>query len=126
MGITVVVNIAFAVVPPLLVDEDGSPSLSPEQRASIRVWRIFVTNSCMMGVLTLSFYTIDRRIAFINVYLYLCRLCTFGLGFPLQQFYTMDPATCENPNINLPGFTFVIFSTFGGLATALATFLGLY
>merc|ERR1712203_704947 len=38
----------------------------------------------------------------------------------------MDPATCENPNINLPGFTFVIFNTFGGLTTALAQFLGLY
>merc|ERR1719210_258611 len=38
----------------------------------------------------------------------------------------MDPKTCENDQINLPGFTFFIFSTIGGLATAAATFLGLY
>lgn len=126
MGITVVVNIAFAVVPPLLVDEDGSPSLSPEQRASIRLWRIFVTNGFMVGVLTLSFYTIDRRIAFINVYLYLCRLCTFGLSYPLQQFYTTNPATCDVPDMNLPNFSFLVYSTFGGLARSAATFLGLY
>jgi len=84
------------------------------------------TNACMMVVLGSSYFLIDRRIAHINVYLYLCRLCTFGLGYPLQQFYTMDPRTCDNPDMNLPGFTFVIFSTFGGLTAALATFLGLY
>merc|ERR1719195_2514643 len=94
--------------------------------AAIRVWRMFVTNGLMVGVLTLSFYTIDRRIAFINVYLYLCRLCTFGLSIPLQQFYTTDPSTCEVPDMNLPNFSFLIYNTFGGLARSAATFLGLY
>lgn len=126
MGVTVLVNIAFAVVPPLLLEEDGSPSLSPEQRASIRIWRMFVTNAFMVGVLTLSFYTIDRRIAFINVYLYACRLCTFGLTYPLQQFYTTNPSTCDTPDMNLPNFSFLIYNTFGGLARSGATFLGLY
>jgi len=130
MGLTVIVNVAFAVVPPLLDGDcekgDGSPSLCPDAIASIRIWRMFVTNACMVGVLTLSFYTIDRRIAFINVYLYLCRLCTFGLTYPLQQFYTTDPAHCTTPDMNLPNFSFLIYSTFGGLARSAATFLGLY
>jgi len=111
MGFTVLVNVAFGVV-------DG---LTDWKKT-----RLGLTNGLMIGVLGISYHLIDRRIAHINVYLYLCRLCTFGLGYPLQQFYTIDPKTCVNPDINLPGFTFVIFSTFGGLATALATFLGLY
>jgi len=129
MGLTVMVNVGFAVIPPLLDGEckkpDGSPSLCDPQIATIRIWRMIVTNACMMGVLTLSFYTIDRRIAFINVYLYLCRLCTFGLTYPLQQFYTTDPANCPT-DMNLPNFSFLIYSTFGGLARSAATFLGLY
>jgi len=114
MGITVLVNIAFGIV----------PDLKP-----LKGMRMFITNACMCGVLTLSFYTIDKRIAKINVYLYLCRLCTFSLGYPLQQFYTTDPANCplvDGKVLNLPNFTFVIFSTFGGLATSAATFLGLF
>jgi len=80
MGITVVVNVAFGVV----------EWLSPWRKT-----RLFTTNFLMIGVLGSSYWLIDRRIAHINVYLYLCRLCTFGLGYPLQQFYTTDPRTCE-------------------------------
>merc|ERR1712190_626723 len=50
MGITVLVNIGFAIIPPLI-----DPPLEPETRAEIRIWRMFVTNACMIGVLTLSF-----------------------------------------------------------------------
>jgi len=111
MGITVLINVAFGVV---------------EALSAYRITRLMTTNTLMIGILVSSYWLIDRRIAHINVYLYLCRLCTFGLGYPLQQFYTTDPATCENPNINLPGFTFVIYSTIGGIATSMAAFLGLY
>lgn len=111
MGFTVLVNIAFGVI----------DALTPYKKT-----RLMTTNALMIVVLASSYRLIDRRIAHINVYLYLCRLCTFGLSYPLQQFYTTDPRTCEDPTINLPGFTFVIYSTFGGLASALATFLGLY
>merc|ERR1740129_15075 len=38
----------------------------------------------------------------------------------------MNPTTCENPDINLPGFTFFILNTVGGLTLAMASFLGLY
>merc|ERR1712190_286952 len=106
MGITVLVNVAFGVV---------------EALSSYRITRLMTTNTLMIGVLASSYWLIDRRIAHINVYLYLCRLCTFGLSYPLQQFYTMDPRTCEDPNINLPGFTFFILNTVGGLTVALAS-----
>jgi len=111
MGITVLVNVSFSVV----------ADLKP-----LKEERMLTTGALMVGVLALSFYTIDRRIAKINVYLFLCRLCTFGLTFPLQQFYTTDPTTCPDPDYNLPNFSFFIFSTFGNLASSFATFLGLY
>merc|ERR1712217_759376 len=47
-------------------------------------------------------------------------------GYPLQQFYTTNPATCDVPDMNLPNFSFLIYNTFGGLARSAATFLGLY
>jgi len=111
MGITVLINVSFSII----------PDLKP-----LKLERMATTGTLMVGVLALSFYTIDRRIAKINVYLFLCRLCTFGLSFPLQQFYTTDPSTCPNPDMNLPNFTFVIFSTFGNLASSFAVFLGLF
>jgi len=111
MAITVLVNISFSVIQDL---------------KKYKMERIITTNCFMLGVLTLSFFTIDRRIAKINVYLYLCRLCTFGLQIPLQQFYTTNPADCPGEPMNLPNFTFVIFSTFGGFASSIATFLGLF
>jgi len=111
MGITVLINVSFAIV------QDLKP---------MKLTRIMVTSGLMVGVLALSFYTIDPIIAKINVYLFLCRLCTFGMSYPLQQFYTTNPAVCPDPNMNLPNFTFLIYSTMGNLASALATFLGLY
>merc|ERR1719356_242627 len=115
MGITVLINVAFGIIPGI-TDAFGN----------LKYERFGVTNFCMLFVLGGSYWLIDRRVAHINVYLYLCRLCTFGLGYPLQQFYTMDPSTCENPDINLPGFTFFILNTVGGLTVAVASFLGLY
>jgi len=111
MGVTVLVNVAFGTV----------EVLTPWKKT-----RLLVTNGLMGAILLSSYVLIDRRIAHINVYLYACRLCTLGMGYPLQQFYTMDPNTCENKDMNLPGFTFVIYSTLGGLTSSLAVFLGLY
>jgi len=111
MGIVVLINVSFSIV----------PALKPLKEA-----RMLTTGFLMIGVLALSFYTVDRKIAKINVYLFLCRICTLGLTFPLQQFYTTDPATCPDSNMNLPNFTFVIYSTIGNFASAAATFLGLY
>merc|ERR1719210_1094071 len=90
IGVTVMWNIMFGVVDPL---------------KPYKLTRLFSTNFLMCGVLGASYWLIDRRIAHINVYLYLCRLCTFGLGYPLQQFYTTDPKMCDDPTMNLPGFT---------------------
>jgi len=113
LGFTTFVNVGFGLTA-------GSYALT----------RLFVSNALMCSVLGVAFFCIDKRIAKINVYLYACRLCTFGLSYPLQNFYTTDPEKCprtaDGELINLPGFPFTVYTTMGGLAGNVATLLGLY
>lgn len=92
--------------------------------------RVVLTNIAVLSLLCTMFSATDSRIAKINVYLYLCRVCTFGLQFPLQQFYTTDPRSCPRSEsgelMNLPNFPFLIFNTVGGICSNGSTLLALW
>lgn len=85
-------------------------------------WQLIIGSIGLVLVISITFWSLPKAIAVINVYIMACRVMTFDFRYQLLQWYTAGPELCQHT----PHFPLVVYQAMGYVLGSIATLFGVW